>query len=180
MTTDNHAAEILSIRASLSKHAFTANALDALGMERVADRLESLAAQLSSPGATTNPEIEILNNDPIALAVFGHWMETGEPATIADIAAWTTWSPAKVRRSIAKYPGSDIPRCVFTESSVPVRESNYGTVTHHRRVDAWEPDRRTMRAVITAQRQTIGRLSRKCGESHPELSPRDYAETQCP
>jgi hypothetical protein len=93
-------------------------------------------------------ETEVFGGDPVAVAVFYYWMGTGEPATVKDLAAALGWSAAKVRKAIDANPGGCIKGCCWAERQVPVREGNYQTVRHWRKVDAYQPDRESLRRIL--------------------------------
>jgi len=81
-------------------------------------------------------------------AVLCHYLEHGKPATAAELAEYTGISIGRVRKIICsnKY-ASD---CTTVDR--PVRERNHGSVTHHRRVDAYQPTLSRMRAEILGSR----------------------------
>ena len=86
----------------------------------------------------------------IANAIFYHYVETGEPATVVDISKRVTYSESTIRKAI-KEACHFIPDSAYDPVERPVRDASYGTVLRHRRVDAWVPTLRRMReAYISA------------------------------
>lgn len=89
-----------------------------------------------------------ISTEDLAEACYAHFIETGRPATIKELAAELGCSESTVRKRMFDC-GHVPPGCIFDDIEVPVYSLNYpGTVMRHRMVDAWAPSRATLRARI--------------------------------
>lgn len=79
----------------------------------------------------------------IERAVFYHYMETTEEATVKVLVERTRLSASTVRKHVWDAFG-----IAHSKAVIDVIEPNYNTVRCQRLIDAWVPDRRAMRDEI--------------------------------